>query len=187
MGSELAVIKKAVGLETKPTTAARPACSDTPVRAPARTVAVSDWQCASRRRAPQPLPEPTLAIRTPPLIFSILKAIADDLTVALARSRTFDVIAHNCICSDGDDPRPIARIIFAGAPCCGHAGDRVRHPSLSRDRTRGDLSTPWPGWIAAIKEYAQASPERSGTRSSLTLPNAQAAYFSQLESFIDGL
>ncbi len=34
-----------------------------------------------------------------------------------------------------------------------------------------------PGWIATIEEYAQANPERSATRSSLTLPNAQAVYF----------
>jgi TolB-like protein/tetratricopeptide (TPR) repeat protein len=39
----------------------------------------------------------------------ISKGIADDLTVALARSRTFDVIAHNRISSDSDDPRPITR------------------------------------------------------------------------------
>jgi glycosyltransferase involved in cell wall biosynthesis len=44
-----------------------------------------------------------------------------------------------------------------------------------------------PGWIAAIEEYAQATPQRSAIRSSLTLPNAQATYFSQLESFIEGL
>src|SRR6516165_1811584 len=39
----------------------------------------------------------------------ISKGIADDLTVALARSRTFDVIAHNRVWSDGDDSRLIAR------------------------------------------------------------------------------
>jgi DNA-binding winged helix-turn-helix (wHTH) protein len=43
----------------------------------------------------------------------ISKGIADDLTVALARSETFDVIAHNRICSDGDDPRLIVRELGA--------------------------------------------------------------------------
>lgn len=39
----------------------------------------------------------------------ISKGIANDLTVAIARSRTFDVIAHNRICRNGDDARRIAR------------------------------------------------------------------------------
>ena len=59
----------------------------------------------------------------------ISKGIADDLTVALARSRAFDVIAHNSICSDGDDPRPIARELGANyLIICGlrRAADRVR-------------------------------------------------------------
>jgi len=59
----------------------------------------------------------------------IAKGITDDLTVALARSRTFDVIAHNYICSDGDDPRPIARELGASyLIICGlrRASDRVR-------------------------------------------------------------
>jgi DNA-binding winged helix-turn-helix (wHTH) protein/tetratricopeptide (TPR) repeat protein len=59
----------------------------------------------------------------------IAKGITDDLTVALARSRTFDVIAHNHICSDGDDPRPIARELGASyLIICGlrRASDRVR-------------------------------------------------------------
>jgi TolB-like protein len=43
----------------------------------------------------------------------ISKGIAEDLTVALARSKTFDVIAHNRICSAGDDPRLIARELGA--------------------------------------------------------------------------
>ena len=43
----------------------------------------------------------------------ISKGIADDLTIALARSKTFHVIAHNRICSDGDDPRLIARELGA--------------------------------------------------------------------------
>ena len=44
----------------------------------------------------------------------ISKGIADDLTVALARSKTFDVIAHNRICGDGDDPRLIVRELGVG-------------------------------------------------------------------------
>jgi DNA-binding winged helix-turn-helix (wHTH) protein len=44
----------------------------------------------------------------------ISKGIADDLTVALARSKTFDVIAHNRMCRDGDDPRLILRELGAG-------------------------------------------------------------------------
>ncbi len=44
-----------------------------------------------------------------------------------------------------------------------------------------------PGWIAAIDEHAQTTPQRSATRSSITLSNAQATYFSQVESFIEGL
>jgi len=59
----------------------------------------------------------------------IAKGITDDLTVALARSRTFDVIAHNYIGSDGDDPRPIARELGASyLIICGlrRASDRVR-------------------------------------------------------------
>ena len=59
----------------------------------------------------------------------ITKGLTDDLTVALARSRTFDVIAHNYICSDGDDPRPIARELGASyLIICGlrRASDRVR-------------------------------------------------------------
>jgi DNA-binding winged helix-turn-helix (wHTH) protein len=37
------------------------------------------------------------------------KGIADDLTIALARSRSFDVIAHYRVCTDGDDPMRVAR------------------------------------------------------------------------------
>src|SRR5215469_12285153 len=44
---------------------------------------------------------------------TISRGIADDLTIALARSKTFHVIAHNRICSDGDDPRLIARELGA--------------------------------------------------------------------------
>jgi DNA-binding winged helix-turn-helix (wHTH) protein len=44
---------------------------------------------------------------------NISRGIADDLTIALARSKTFHVIAHNRICSDGDDPRLIARELGA--------------------------------------------------------------------------
>ena len=44
----------------------------------------------------------------------ISKGIADDLTVALARNKTFDVIAHNRICGDGDDPRLIVRELGVG-------------------------------------------------------------------------
>ena len=44
---------------------------------------------------------------------NISRGIADDLTIALARSKTFDVIAHNRICGDGDDPRLIARELGA--------------------------------------------------------------------------
>src|SRR5215471_18507678 len=57
------------------------------------------------------------------------RGLQTDLTVALARSRTFDVIAHNHICSDGDDPRPIARELGASyLIICGlrRASDRVR-------------------------------------------------------------
>jgi DNA-binding winged helix-turn-helix (wHTH) protein/tetratricopeptide (TPR) repeat protein len=39
----------------------------------------------------------------------IAKGIADDLTVALVRSRSFDVIAHNRTCIDDDDALSIAR------------------------------------------------------------------------------
>jgi DNA-binding winged helix-turn-helix (wHTH) protein/tetratricopeptide (TPR) repeat protein len=59
----------------------------------------------------------------------ISKGIADDLTVALARSRTFDVIAHNRVWSDGDDSRPIAREFGASyLIICGlrRASDGVR-------------------------------------------------------------
>jgi DNA-binding winged helix-turn-helix (wHTH) protein len=45
---------------------------------------------------------------------NISKGIADDLTIALARSKTFRVIAHNRICRDGDDPRLIARELGVG-------------------------------------------------------------------------
>ena len=44
---------------------------------------------------------------------SISRGIADDLTIALARSKTFHVIAHNRIWSDSDDPRLIARELGA--------------------------------------------------------------------------
>jgi TolB-like protein len=44
---------------------------------------------------------------------NISRGIADDLTIALARSKTFHVIAHNRICSDGDDPRLVARELGA--------------------------------------------------------------------------
>ena len=44
----------------------------------------------------------------------ISKGIADDLTVALARNKTFDVIAHNRSCGDGDDPRLIVRELGVG-------------------------------------------------------------------------
>jgi DNA-binding winged helix-turn-helix (wHTH) protein len=60
---------------------------------------------------------------------SISKWIADDLTVALTRGRTFDVIAYNRVSSDTNDPRPIARefgvryLIFCGLRS---ASDRVR-------------------------------------------------------------
>src|SRR5262245_14054049 len=39
----------------------------------------------------------------------VCKGIADDLTIALARSRSFDVIAHNRVCTHGDDPMRLAR------------------------------------------------------------------------------
>lgn len=39
----------------------------------------------------------------------LAKGIADDLTVALVRRRSFDVIAHNRICIDDDDALSIAR------------------------------------------------------------------------------
>jgi DNA-binding winged helix-turn-helix (wHTH) protein len=38
----------------------------------------------------------------------ICKGLADDLTTALARSRSFNVIAHYRLCADGGDPRQIA-------------------------------------------------------------------------------
>jgi len=38
----------------------------------------------------------------------VCKGIADDVTIALARSRSFDVIAHNRVCTDGDDPMRVA-------------------------------------------------------------------------------
>jgi DNA-binding winged helix-turn-helix (wHTH) protein len=44
---------------------------------------------------------------------NISRGIADDLTIALARNKKFHVIAHNRICSDGDDPRLIARELGA--------------------------------------------------------------------------
>jgi DNA-binding winged helix-turn-helix (wHTH) protein len=44
---------------------------------------------------------------------NISRGIADDLTIALARSKTFHVIAHNRIWSDSDDPRLIARELGA--------------------------------------------------------------------------
>ena len=44
----------------------------------------------------------------------ISKGIADDLTGALARNKTFDVITHNRICGDGDDPRLIVRELGVG-------------------------------------------------------------------------
>ena len=59
----------------------------------------------------------------------IAKGITDDLTVALARSRTFDVIAHNHICSGDDDPRLVTRELGASyLVICGlrRASDRVR-------------------------------------------------------------
>src|SRR5262245_9387964 len=39
----------------------------------------------------------------------VCTGIADDLTIALARSRSFDVIAHNRVCTHGDDPMRLAR------------------------------------------------------------------------------
>ena len=60
---------------------------------------------------------------------NISRGIADDLTIALARSKTFNVIAHNRICSDGDDPRLIARELGASYLIVyglRRAGDQVR-------------------------------------------------------------
>ena len=59
----------------------------------------------------------------------ISKGIADDLTVALARNKTFDVIAHNRIRGDGDDPRLIVRELGVGYLIIyglRRAGDEVR-------------------------------------------------------------
>jgi adenylate cyclase len=59
----------------------------------------------------------------------IAKGITDDLTVALVRSRSFDVIAHNRICNGDDDAQSIARKFGASyLIICGlrRAGDRVR-------------------------------------------------------------
>lgn len=43
----------------------------------------------------------------------VCKGIADDLTIALARSRSFDILAHNPVCTDGDDPTRRARELGA--------------------------------------------------------------------------
>src|SRR5262245_20190049 len=59
----------------------------------------------------------------------VCTGIADDLTIALARSRSFDVIAHNRVCSDDDDPMRLAREFGAAyVIACGvrKASDQVR-------------------------------------------------------------
>jgi DNA-binding winged helix-turn-helix (wHTH) protein len=59
----------------------------------------------------------------------IAKGIKDDLTVALVRSRSFDVIAPNRMFSDGDDPRSVASELGVRyLMICGlrRASDQVR-------------------------------------------------------------